>query len=155
MDAERFWVVRASLIALAVCFGFYIVAPTVLRFPLDTNSGETTRILQIIVPVFVAYLSAAAAFLFVQRQPPSQLAQVNNNTKLLRLLTRGPVYLTSAGWILATAAFWYSNRQGGPPGMGMSLDQYCWFVSSLLGVLASTTGLIVAKIFPGEADQNN
>ena len=152
MDAERFWVVKASLLALAVSFAFYIVAPTILHFPLDTNAGETTRMLQIIVPVFVAYLSAAAAFLFVQQTAPNLAPQqsLNGRAQLLRLLTRGPVFVTSGGWVLVTAAFWYSNRQANEPGQGMSLDQYCWFVSSLLGIMASTTGLIVAKIFPGE-----
>jgi hypothetical protein len=98
MDHERIWIVRASLIILAGCFGFFISSPPLLGFPLDASKGEVTRVLQIITPVFVAYLAAATAFLFVPVEP-QRGPTVSNSAQLqmLRLLTRGPVLLATGG----------------------------------------------------------
>jgi hypothetical protein len=150
MDDERMWVVKVSLAVLGASYAFFIAAPPLFGFPLDQNAGEVTRVLQIITPVFIAYLSAGAAYLFA---PQIQTGEVNINPerrRLMRLLIRGPVFIACGGLILTSFAFWYSNRHAGPPGTGMSLDQFCWSITALLGIMASSTGLIVAKIFPAE-----
>ncbi len=147
MQQERIWIVYASLGILAAAFAFFIVAPAVLGFPLDGNAGEVTRVLQIVVPVFLAYLSAATAFLF---SPPQQdVALAAERQKLLRVLTRGPVFVAGGGIVLVTGVFWFSNRSGGDVATGMSLDSYCWFLTALVGLLAATTGITVGSIFPG------
>jgi hypothetical protein len=154
MDEERIWIVRVSLFVLAGCFAFFITAPVLLGFPLDAAKGEVTRVLQIVTPVFVAYLAAATAFLFVPEEQ-RRVAPIGdaNQRHMFRLLTRGPVIIASGGLALASGVFWFSNRHSGPPGSGMSLDQYCWYISALLAVMATTTGIIVGKIFPGTGDQ--
>jgi hypothetical protein len=144
MEAERIWITRASLLVVALALFFYLAAPVLFGFPIALD--EVARIVQIVLPVFVGYLSAAAAFLTASGSRQSRNANIADE-KLLRIVVRGPVYLVSVGLAIVTAVFWYSNRKGAPPGTGMSLDQYCWSLSALLAILTVSTSVVVGRLF--------
>jgi len=143
LDAERIWVVKASLLLAGATFAFFVAAPGLLKYPLDFD--QSIRILQIVLPVFVGYLGLATAFVF---QNTVRSTNVYSNSSLIRLLLRGPIYVYSLGIVVVISVFWQTNLPGGAPASGMTIDQLAWLVSALVGLLAATTGLIVTKIFP-------
>jgi hypothetical protein len=145
VDEERLWVIRASLLIVAGSMAFFLIAPGFLGFPLRPE--ETVRVVQMIIPVFSAYLATGAAFL-LSRTVPEGVAQFD--PQLLKIILRGPIYVTVFGLALATAAFWHTNRPSGIVGQGMSLDHYCWWLALLLGLLSVTTSVVVTKLFPSD-----
>jgi hypothetical protein len=111
---------------------------------------EVIRVLQIIFPVFIGYLSLAAAH--VSRGiSPGRLATRDSefaSRQITQLVLRGPIYVVGLCLIVLTAAFWISNIPSARPGNGMSLDNFCWFLSLLMGLLAASSALIIARLFP-------
>src|SRR5260370_31539908 len=102
VDAARRWLIVSSPSITGIQMVFLLVAPA-LSFPLQYP--KNLALLQIVTPVFLGYLGAAAHFIF-QRQPPAVLAR----NEFLGLLVKGPIaiYVLAAGGALA--AFPYANR---------------------------------------------
>jgi hypothetical protein len=145
MDLDRAWIIKASLAQLGASFAFFILARPIFGFPMVYE--EVIRVLQIIFPVFVGYLGIAAAY--VSQQPDAVPIDTNSAApKFSQLLLRGPIYLVGMCSIVLIASFWVSNLPSAKSGGGMSLDNFCWFLSLLMGLLAASSGLVVTRLFP-------
>lgn len=139
----RTWLIKASLVITGTDFVFFLAAP-VVGYPLDWR--DAWRMAEIIFPVFLGYLGAAAHFLFGaadgQRETarPARAAQIG-------LLVRGPVLVWLAINAVALVVFGVANRQAAPPGEGMTVDQLAMVLSASLGLLAATTSGVVIHLF--------
>jgi hypothetical protein len=146
IDIARKWLIVSSLVITGVQMVFLLVAP-VFGYPLEYP--KNLDLLQIVMPVFLGYLGAAAHFIF---QNPAPAVPVQN--KFLGLLVRGPlaIYILAAGGALV--AFGYANRASVQPGKGptMSVPNLATALSLSLGVLAVTTGVISSYLFVAPKD---
>jgi hypothetical protein len=139
IDTARSWVIWGSLAITATQGAFLLIAPIVgfnLKYPKNLD------LLQVVGPVFLGYLGAAAAFIF--KDPPPE---VPVNEKFLGPLIVGPiaVYVLFVGGALL--AFGYSNRESAVVGTGMPVEDLSRALSIALGVLAATTSVISANLF--------
>lgn len=140
-DARR-WLILASLSLTGGCLVFFLIAPVVgypLKYP------QPFRLLEILLPVFLAYLGSATLFVFGAQESPTEERAVR--TELLGLLVRGPVVVFSLAILSALIAFGVSNSESAPPGAGMNLDTLSLAVSSCVGLLAVTTNVAVSYLF--------
>ena len=141
-DAARAWLIKASLAATGVAFVFYLIAPA-CGYPLTYD--QTPRIFEVILPLFLGYIGTATHFLF--HQGTRRAAPITVSSPLLRLIIQGPIYVFAFGWLAVTIAFGLSNRVEAASGSGMSIDQMAAFLTSLLGLLAVSTGVAVSYLF--------
>lgn len=149
MDADRLWIVKASLLFLGTSFIFFVIARPLFNFPMLFD--EVIRILQIIFPVFVGYLGLGAAYLtHSSGKVATQQSFEPNSVALARLLLRGPVYLIAVCTAALISGFWISNLPSSKPGAGMSIDTFSWLLSLLMGLLAASSGLVVNQLFRGK-----
>ena len=147
-NAARTWLVIASLSIVLVAFLFFFLAPE-LGYPLERP--DATRMVQIIVPVFAAYLGSATRFLF---SPDVALRQLDEHRRsLLGLLVRGPVIVFGIAWVALIVAFGISHASYAPAGQGMSVDDLASSTVLILSLLALTTNGIVAYLFEGRAPE--
>jgi hypothetical protein len=139
IDSARSWVIWGSLGITASQGVFLLVAPA---FGFNLKYPKNLDLLQIIGPVFLGYLGAAAAFIF--KDPPPE---VPVNEKFLGPLVVGPlaVYILFVGGALAV--FGYSNRENAVVGTGIPVEDLSRALSIALGVLAATTSIISANLF--------
>jgi hypothetical protein len=63
------------------------------------------------------------------------------------MLVKGPIMIYGCAVVAAFSAFGFSNRAGAIVGTGMSVDNLATALSISLGVLAATTGVLVAYLF--------
>jgi hypothetical protein len=146
-DAARRWLILASLVITGVQIIFLIVAPV---FGLPLEYPKNLNLLQITSPVFVGYLGSAVHFIFMT-PPPEIPARI----QFLGLLVKGPIIIYACAIISAFAAFAFSNRAGAPIGGGMSVDNLATAISIALGLLAATTGAIIAFLFAANQGATN
>lgn len=147
VDRARKWLILSSLIITGLQMVFLLLSPAIgypLRYPKNLD------LLQIVTPVFLGYLGAAAHFIFLNPPP-----EVHVQNAFLGMLVKGPlmIYALAAG--SSFAAFGYANRTSALPGAGMSTDNLATALSLSLGVLAATTGVIAPYLFvtPNPAPQ--
>lgn len=138
VDKARSWLIIASLVITGLQILFLVVAPAV-GYPLPYP--KNLALLQIVAPVFLGYLGAAAHFIF----NPVQV--VRAQLKFLGLLVRGPIIIYALTVIAILAVFGYSNRFGAPIGSGVSVDNVGTVLSIALGVLAATTSVVSSYLF--------
>jgi len=138
-NEARAWIIKWSLMIVGSQMVFLLVAPAI-DFPIEFP--QNLDLLQIIGPVFLGYLGSASHFLF-----RSSSAEMAVDQRLLSLLLKGPIYIYVVAVSAATAAFWYSNRQGATIGEGMSVPQLATSYSIVLGLLAVTTSVIISYLF--------
>ena len=140
---ERNWLVIASLCVTAGVSVFFIIAPGVdstLRF------SESIEIIQIIVPVFFGYLGSAAQFAFSASKHKS--ADVDpDRLRLIRILTRGPVYTYLLIVLTAAFVFWLTNRPGADPDSAMTYTTFKVLMTGALALLAATTSAAASYLF--------
>lgn len=148
-EQARVWLIKTSLLFTSAAFSFFLLAP-VFGYPLTWD--QATRILQIILPVFLGYLGSASHFVFVRKDSSASVSYRSRPGSLFPLLVQGPVWAFAVAIVAAVVAFGYSNRLKAPPGTGMSVDTLAIVVAAALGILAATTSLILARLFsvPGE-----
>lgn len=152
MDAKqaRLWIIKASLIVIALNFTFFLLAPTI-GYPLTFE--QAVRLIEIISPVFMAYLGSASYFIFSSTQEGPEI-NIGGDKGMLSLLVKGPVYVFALAALSAMIAFGYSNRAEAVSGSGMSVDILSGSISAILGLLAVTTNVIVAYLFSTGENQN-
>jgi hypothetical protein len=149
MDADRIWIIKASIVLLGLSFAFFVVGRPLFGFPMLYD--EVIRVLQLIFPVFLGYLGLGASYVTGQKNAMREPDYGSRaDTKLARLMLRAPIYLVSGGLGVLIIAFWTSNLPHATAGAGMSLDSFCWFLSAILGVLAASSGLLVTRLFDGQ-----
>ena len=139
----------ASLIITAGEFLFFLIAP-IMDYPL--TFPQSVRLLEIVLPVFLAYLGSAARFVFPQAPSPDPGRMALPN--LAGLLVRGPVLVYGLVTIAALLAFGYSNRISAQIGTGMDIDTLAGLLSAALGLLTVTTNVAIAYLFPSAGGNN-
>ncbi|ETW94218.1 MAG: hypothetical protein ETSY1_35840 [Candidatus Entotheonella factor] len=140
-EMARIWLVVASLIIVAACFMFFILAP-LFGYPLE--SQQAIRLLEIVLPVFLGYLGSASYFVF--KRPHRSRMPVELGT-LTSVMIRGPVIVFCLVVISAIFAFGYTNRFNATPRTGLSIDMLAGMLAAALGLLTVTTNLMVSYIF--------
>ena len=145
-EEPRGWLIRTSLGISFLIVLFAIVGPGVLGFPLDAERGQDTRILQIVLPVFVGYLAAASHYVFSERGQDAAKDDPRLSGSALTLV-KWPVVAWGVLTVAMLAAFWYSNRASGPPGSGWSVDKLAAYLTIGLSLLTATTNIAVNYLF--------
>jgi hypothetical protein len=143
----RNWIVLASLIACGATFVFFLLAP-VFGYPLLWR--ESLRILELVVPVFLGYLGAAAYYAFRQTGKHSE-PSVPNARRLMSLIIKGPVILFAIVSVAILIAFGVSNAQTAQQGLGMSVETLAVAFTAALGILTVTTNAAVSYLFSMES----
>ena len=138
---ERKRLILMSLVSSACVFVFFLLAPA-LGYPLAWE--QSIRLIELIVPVFVGYLGAAAHYIF---QSTSGSTKVAPMPELASLVTFGPllVFLIGSGVVLFV--FGYTNRSSAFPGTGMNIDVLSAIFTALLGLLTVTTSVAISYFF--------
>jgi hypothetical protein len=138
-NEARRWLVLFTLFFTGANFIFFLLGPA-FGYPLEQN--EAIRMLEIVLPVFLGYLGAATRYLF---ESGKKTIAISANPELLAILVRGPAILFVVVSIASLIAFGYSNRGSGT---GMTPDTLAAMITGNLGLLAVTTNVIIAKLFP-------
>jgi hypothetical protein len=112
---------------------------------LDYEKGEQLQLIQIILPVFVSYLSAAVTYAIAGKTFPEPDGE---RGKILRVITVGSfvIFLITLG--LATAIYYYS-ADGTLQHGRLEFDKYRSVITSALSLLAATTSAITTFLFMG------
>jgi hypothetical protein len=139
-EARR-WLVFATMILTGGLLTFFLVCPAI-GYPLEFS--QSTRILEIVLPVFLGYLGTASLFFF-RSQAASELKVSPAAENLLGPLVKGPIIVFVFATIALLAAFGVSNLAEG--GSGMSVDALAAGITAILGLLAVTTNVIIAYLF--------
>lgn len=138
----RTWLITASLVITGAIFGFFLIAPSV-GYPLTWE--QATRLLQIVVPVFIGYVSSATYSLFAKEQVVE--SALTGNERDFSLLVYGPIGIFCVATVAALVSFGISNSSRAVPGSGMTVDTLGTFLSSGLALLTATTGVVITRIF--------
>ncbi len=137
--SARKWLILASLSITGLQMLFLIMAPS-FGFPLV--SPENFHLLEIVSPVFLGYLGSASHFVFNNPVP-----EVPVQNEFLAPLVIGPIVIYLIVVAGAVVVFAYSNRLSAPAGTGMSEGDLATALSSALGLLAVTTGVVTSYLF--------
>jgi hypothetical protein len=97
--------------------------------------------------VFFGYLGSVALYLFIPTVKGNVEPPGRQPVELLGLMVKGPVVVFLTGMVGIGFAFGYSNRASAPPGSGMSVDQMAASIAGILGLLTTTTAVVVAYLF--------
>jgi hypothetical protein len=145
----REWIVKASLGALGAELLFFILAPA-LGYPLTFD--ESLRLSEIVTPVFLGYLGAAARFLIAPKHTRPKSPAMSG--VLLRLLVQGPLVLWLVMMISALTSFYLTNRPGAASG-GMSIDSLAMIATGSCSILAVTVSVLVSSAFVQGAEPHD
>lgn len=116
-------------------------------YPLEP--GDARRLIEIIVPVFAAYLGSATRFLM--NADVRIRAFDRHRAELLGWLVRGPIVVFGIALSTLLIAFGASHRASARPGTGMPVDDLAGYVVLILSLLAITTNAITAYLFEGQS----
>ena len=144
----RMWLVFAALAITGFALVFFLVAP-VAGYPMLYS--DAFRELQILLPVFIGYLSAATHFVISGsfKQPSIQAPP------LFPILVRGPLVIFVVAFLSLLWAFGYANRPSAPAGqVGMGVDELSLGVSLILSLLSATTALLIGHLFASKQNQS-
>lgn len=151
LDAERRWLIMASLGVTIATFAFFLLAPE-LGYPI--YDPDHYAIIRLVVPVFMGYLGLATQYVFGDREP-SNTRVSKERMKLIRLMVRGPIYAFVVIMVVVIVAFGLSNRPGIASGDGMKPTELASIVTALLALLAATTNAAAAYLFKTEKGADN
>jgi hypothetical protein len=143
----RAWLVKVSLLAVALIATFLILAPAV-GYPLRFD--QSLRLLESSVPTFLGLIGSAAIFL-VQDQGPRDIAISPAKRPLLGIVTRGPIVVFGVISVASFVGFSLSNRASAQSGSGMSVNDLAHALTFANGLLALTTNAISVWLFRVEA----
>ncbi|XSC43475.1 hypothetical protein ACF1BQ_036845 [Bradyrhizobium sp. RDT10] len=157
-QAARIWIVKWSLVILAVYGAALLLAPA-LRYPLEFT--QSIQLLQMLFPVFLGYLASATVFVFEGEEGTDR----NRQTKLLSMLTRGPFLVTFVLSLALFLAFWlaHSTDINAERMVRFSFDTFTSAFALIIGIHTAVTSALVAYLFGQEkkeirealASQNN
>lgn len=138
-DAARKWLIFANLTVIGAQLVFLFLAPS-LGYPLQ--SPKNIELLQIITPVFVGYLGAAAHFVF---KAPAPAIRAKN--QYLGLLVKGPFVVYALAVVAIFVNFGLSNRADAQIGEGTSVEALTTSMTLCLAVLTGVSGVLNAYLF--------
>lgn len=143
--AARRFLVLSSLWASGFVFVFFLIAP-LARYPLRWD--QSFRVIEIIIPVFLAYLGSSAHFVFGNLIGKTNEGIPSEATNpLLGILIRGPLIVFVSASVALLVAFGFSNRPEAIANSGMSVDLLAAGFTAALGILTVTTNVAVAYLF--------
>jgi hypothetical protein len=148
-DQARRWLINATLALTGATFVFLLLAP-LLGYRLAWK--DTTRVLEIVLPVFLGYLGTATQFVFqnMAGKQNSVIAAAQTNP-FLSLLVRGPIWIFGVAIVAALIAFGVSNSPSAAAGSGMTVDVLAGVITAALGLLNVTTQMAVSYLFSLDA----
>jgi hypothetical protein len=101
------------------------------------------RILEILCPVFAAYLGSAGRSI---GKSPIDTAEEFSDPSLGALIVKGPFWLFSVCSVALIVAFWMSNSSS-EVREGMSIDTFAGAFALILAFLTGTTHFVVEHLF--------
>jgi hypothetical protein len=143
LTAARLFIVKSSLVATVMLFGFSVLAP-LFGFPLSWD--QVQRLIEIVMPVFLGYLATAVHYTFRDKKQQSDVT-LDDSQGLVGLLIKGPVIAFVLIDAIVLFAFGYSNRPAAQQDSGMSVDSLAWAIAAALGVLTASTSVAVSYLF--------
>lgn len=144
-NSARVWLVAASLGIILATFVFFFVGP-ILGYPLEFEDAR--RMIEIIIPVFAAYLGSATRFLFNKDVRIRSFDKQRES--LLGLLVKGPIIVFGVALAALLIAFGASHRIAARPGTGIAVDDLAGSMVLILSLLAVTTTAVTAYLFEGQ-----
>jgi hypothetical protein len=140
------------LLITAALGTFLLVAP-VTRYPLAFD--QAISVLQVIMPLFVGYLSTAIVFVTTMRAPTHKGPKGEFNS-LLVVLIKGPLYLVAGLLAVSFVVFGASNwPTEGSPTSGFEFGLLSNLISFILSISSATTSALVAWLFKVESENAN
>jgi hypothetical protein len=138
----RFTIIYASLISVAVILIVYLSGP-IWGLRLDYEKGQQIQLIQIGLPTFLSYLSAAVTYATAGRDFPEPTGE---RGRILRIVTIGGLVIFGIAFALATAIF-YKSAEGRLTSSNLSFEQYSAVITLILGLLGATTSAVATFIF--------
>lgn len=155
VQQARRWLVDATLVLMAATLAFYLVAPSLLQYPLDWN--ESLELLRMSAPLLVGYLALATRFaLSKEPSPPSPDGSGKlsasplaiRDPRLFGRVVQMPVLIYALAILLLLASYGYSNRVGHPPGENpMPFDTLANYLTLANSLLTATTSVLAATLY--------
>jgi hypothetical protein len=145
----RLWLIKNSLLIMAFFGSALLVAPAT-RYPLSFE--QAISLLQIVLPLFIGYLSTAIVFL-TSREAPLKRGPAREFSSILAHLVKGPVWLVALFLSIALIVFGIVNwpkPESQPSGFDFGLLSN--LVSFILSISAATTSALVAWLFKVETE---
>lgn len=147
----RNWILLASLIACGATFVFFFLAP-VFGYPLLWR--DSSRILELIAPVFIGYVSTAVYYAIhhaIHQTGKHSEENVPSVSRFMSLIIKGPVILFAITSVAILIAFGVLNAQTAEQGLGMSVENLAFAFTLALGLLTGTTNAVVHYLFSRES----
>jgi hypothetical protein len=138
----RFTIIYASLISVAIILVLFLSGP-IWGLRLDYEKGQQIQLIQIGIPTFLSYLSAAVTYATAGRDFPEPTGE---RGRILKIITVGGLAIFGVGFALATLIF-YKSAQGSLPSGRLSFEQYSSVITLIVGLLGATTSAVATYIF--------
>jgi hypothetical protein len=146
----RFTIIYASLISLAVILILFLSGP-IWGLRLDYEKGQQIQLIQIAIPTFLSYLSAAVTYATTGRDFPEPVGERGH---ILRIVTIGGLAIFTIGFGLATAIY-YESSAGRLPSGRLSFEQYSGVITLMIGLLGATTSAVATFTFASAERPNH
>ncbi len=145
----RFTIIYASLIIVGCLLVLFLIGPAI-GLPFDAEKGQQIQVMQIAIPTFVSYLSAAVTYATVRTAFPEPAGEQG---KILRTIVVGSLTVFIVGFSVAT--FIFAEAGNGRIPNGLSYQQYTVIITLLLGILGATTSSVSAFIFAAKGSDQD
>jgi hypothetical protein len=127
----------------------FLISP-VIGLPIDTEKGQQIQLIQIAIPTFISYLSAAVTYATVRAEFPEPTGE---RGKILRTIVVGSLAIFIIGFAVATIIFAEAGKGKIPN--GLNYQQYTIVITFLLGILGATTSAVSAFVFATKVSDND
>jgi membrane protease YdiL (CAAX protease family) len=138
----RFTIIYVSLISIATILVLFLSGP-IWGLRLDYEKGQQIQLIQIGIPTFLSYLSAAVTYATAGRDFPEPTGE---RGRILKVIAVGGLAIFGIGFALATAIF-YKSAEGSLPVGQLSFEQYSSVITLIIGLFGATTSAVATFIF--------
>jgi hypothetical protein len=138
----RFTIVYVSLGVVFVTLVALVAGP-MWGLRIDYEKGQRLQLIQVIIPIFLTYLSTAIAYATLGRPFPEPQGE---RGRLLRLITAGAFIIFVVVMIVATVVY-YESANGTLLYGRLDFDGYSTLIALMMGFLGITTSAISMFIF--------
>ena len=138
----RFTIIYVSLGIVLITLVALMTGP-VWGLRLDYEKGQRLQLIQVIIPVFLTYLSTAVTYVTSGKAFPEPRGE---RGKILRIITLGAFSVFIAVMIAATTMY-YKSANGTLRYGQLDFDSYSTVLTLMMGFLGVTTSAISVFIF--------
>lgn len=138
----RFTIIYVSLGVVFATFVAVLTGP-MWGLRLDYEKGQRLQLIQVIIPIFLTYLSTAIAYATIGKpfaEPRGERGRV------LRVITAGAFMIFILVMIVATTVY-YKSANGTLQYGRLDFDGYSSIMALLMGFLGITTSAVSMSIF--------